>query len=145
MKYNRVVIADACFWLGLLDNSDQHHEAALRIWPYLDSYKLVVPWPCVYEVLSTRTARNSDRAVAAVEMLLNPSFEILDDSAYRVKGVRDFGDINYNKYFSHSLVDCVLRAMLADVDIKIDVLVTFNSRDFADVCSVRQIEIVDDL
>ena len=40
-----------------------------------------------------------------------------------------------------SLVDAVIREMLADTNIKIDSFITFNPSDFQDVCLRRRIEI----
>lgn len=49
-----------------------------------------------------------------------------------------------NKYHgtTYSLTDSVIREILKDVDIKINFLVTFNERDFRDVCDQRLIEII---
>jgi hypothetical protein len=41
-----------------------------------------------------------------------------------------------------SLVDMVIRYILDDVNIRKDCLLTFNRRDFVDVCRKRQIEIL---
>jgi hypothetical protein len=41
-----------------------------------------------------------------------------------------------------SLVDRVIREMLEDRSLGLDVMVTFNQRDFADVCERRRIEIL---
>lgn len=40
-----------------------------------------------------------------------------------------------------SLVDCVLRLLLDDVQTKTRYLATFNPRDLADVCKARRIEL----
>jgi hypothetical protein len=41
-----------------------------------------------------------------------------------------------------SLVDTVIREMLSDESLKIDYLITFNIKDFIDVCSRRNITIL---
>ena len=39
-------------------------------------------------------------------------------------------------------VDMVIREMLEDRNLKIDVMITFNPNDFIDVCIAKNIEIV---
>jgi len=41
-----------------------------------------------------------------------------------------------------SLVDCVVRLILDDVNTKINYFITFNRGDFSDVCRRRAIEMV---
>jgi len=41
-----------------------------------------------------------------------------------------------------SLVDAVLREMIIDVNVKMHAFVTFNARDFRDVCQRRGIEVI---
>ena len=38
----------------------------------------------------------------------------------------------------------VIREMISDIDMRIDYLVTFNVKDFADVCAIRGVEILDE-
>jgi len=40
---------------------------------------------------------------------------------------------------SLSLVDCVLRGLLRDINVRVDAFMTFNEGDFADVCRARSI------
>jgi hypothetical protein len=41
-----------------------------------------------------------------------------------------------------SMVDCLLRLLLEDVNTRISYLATLNERDFADVCRKKGIEII---
>ena len=41
-----------------------------------------------------------------------------------------------------SMVDCLIRLMIEDVNVKLHYLATFNHRDFLDVCAARRIEII---
>jgi hypothetical protein len=41
-----------------------------------------------------------------------------------------------------SMVDCLMRLMLDDVNLRIDYLATWNGRDFEDVCQPRGIAIL---
>ena len=44
--------------------------------------------------------------------------------------------------FDYSFVDCIFREILKDRDNRIDYLATLNAKDFADVCSLRNTEII---
>ncbi len=39
------------------------------------------------------------------------------------------------------MVDCLIRLIIEDENVKVDYLVTFNVRDFHDVCMKRGIEL----
>jgi hypothetical protein len=41
-----------------------------------------------------------------------------------------------------SLVDCLIRVMLEDTNIRINYLATYNNSDFYDVCATRNIELI---
>lgn len=47
-----------------------------------------------------------------------------------------------NYYKKYSLVDLIIRAMLLDVNLRIDALITFNSADFEDICWKKNIELL---
>ncbi|MGB1204020.1 MAG: hypothetical protein ACPG5B_00150 [Chitinophagales bacterium] len=49
-----------------------------------------------------------------------------------------------NNYLNRklSLVDMIIRNILKDINIRVDYLVTDNTRDFADVCAMRGVEII---
>ena len=73
----------------------------------------------------------------------NPRFVRIQDDKYR--------DIAYQYTMSEtnqrgiSLVDNVIRVMLENsVDLHIDALLTFNTKDFVDVCSKRNIMLYDE-
>ncbi|KAA6332714.1 hypothetical protein EZS27_018809 [termite gut metagenome] len=36
----------------------------------------------------------------------------------------------------------IIRSMLDDTDLKIDALITFNERDFSDICRQRKIKLI---
>ena len=43
-----------------------------------------------------------------------------------------------------SVVDSVIREIITDINVKIDYLITFNIKDFQDLCALRRIEIISD-
>ncbi|WP_448528363.1 hypothetical protein [Raineya sp.] len=71
------------------------------------------------------------------------NFERVDDVPYRDIALEKLLDDNsIDRKCNLSLVDIVLREMLADISFKINFFITFNAKDFADICSKRRIEIV---
>lgn len=52
--------------------------------------------------------------------------------------------LTFEKGNNKSLVDNIIRLMLDDDTLRIDGLITFNARDFYDVCAIRNIELISD-
>lgn len=141
------ICVDTGFLLGLYDLSDQFHEQSKRCFlEYFDSKpnRLVVPWPVLYETISTRFVKNRP----AMNMLeadwkrlsQQRRLHLLSDAPFR-EGVMDecFDDLRKpaGRVRSLSIVDRVIRRVLSDVNIRIDALITFNPGDFLDICKKR--------
>lgn len=139
----KVVLTDSCFWLGLLDPTDQHHQSAVEWADVVDTYGaiLLLPWPCLYESVSTRLVRNRGRTLEFEQMLKRPTIVRLDDASYREAALEAVFDAARTGH-SFALADGVIREMLKDVNLRVDYLLTFNGRDFADVCLARRVELV---
>jgi predicted nucleic acid-binding protein len=146
------ICADAGFLIALYDNRDSHHEDATARFNALfapDSLRnvLLAPWPILYESLNTRQARRSHtlRQLSADWTILERSEQLilLSDGAYRDQALRDYLDATNNGPRDLSLADRVIRAVLADPENTIDVLLTYNSRDFADICAIHRVFLVD--
>ena len=139
----KIVLADACYWLGLVDPTDQHHEKSSAIAELLDDCTILFPWPCLYETISAHLVRSRERTLYFESILNKPNVEMVDDISYRIVALREvFENIRQNGY-SHNLIDGVIREVLNDKNIRVQYFVTFNSRDFSDVCFKRQIEIIE--
>lgn len=61
----KYILTDSCFWLGLVDPTDQHHQNALAGADLVDAEGavLLLPWPCLYEAVSTRPIRSRNRTL----------------------------------------------------------------------------------
>jgi len=135
------ICADAGFLIGLYDEADQYHVDAERHFRLFESRanRLVVPWPVLYEAVSTRLVRRRN-ALGSFErqwkyLLLRQQLELLSDLPFRDGVVDDcFAELGRDRYRGLSAVDRVLRRMLSDTHPRIDAFITFNERDFADVC-----------
>jgi len=142
---------DASFLIAVYDPADGKHEAAFELFGLLfdeSRASLVAPWPILYETVSTRLVRRRDsieelsRHLRLLDREGRLSF--LDDSAYRERELRAvFEELERGPHYRHlSLVDRVVRRVLADDSLAIHGVVTYNSRDFVDVCHARGCEII---
>lgn len=140
----KFVLTDSCFWLGLVDPNDQHHGAAVE-WAdtvTAEAAILLLPWPCLYESVSTRLVRNRARTLEFEQLLKRPVVQLLDDRNYRDAALDAVFAASQTRGRSYALADSVIREMLTDVDLRIDYLLTFNTADFEDVCQARRIELI---
>jgi hypothetical protein len=78
------------------------------------------------------------------ELLVHkPGTVRLPDERYRDQALTNVFSLN-RRGRGMSLVDVVIRAMIEDVNIKVDALMTFNRPDFLDVCLSRRVEMLSD-
>jgi predicted nucleic acid-binding protein len=135
------LLLDSGFWYALYDTRDQYHEEATHFTEYLEFYNLLIPWPSLYEMLNTRFVRHSEWLRAFEHYLHRPDIVKLPDEMYRDRALNSVLVIGRG-WRPISLVDMVIRLILADPNIKIDAMITFNQDDFTDVCLTRNIEII---
>jgi predicted nucleic acid-binding protein len=140
----KIILTDTCFWLGLVDPSDQHHDKSKVISNLINDYKILFPWPCLYETISTHLARSRQRTLYFESILNKPEIELIDDTKYKTTALSEVFEFNRYHGHTHSLADAVIREILKDIDIKVNYLVTYNAKDFYDVCAKRQIEILEE-
>jgi predicted nucleic acid-binding protein len=138
----KIVLTDACFWLGLIDPKDQFHDIANKVAELIEGCQIIFPWPCLYETISTHLSRRHDRLLYLEEFIKRPDIVLLDDEIYKVSAFEEVFRLNRTAGFTYSLVDSVIREVLKDVNVRINYLVTFNERDFIDICQMRRIEII---
>jgi len=84
------ICTDAGFLIGLYDNSDEHHTAATQYFTNLfrsGSNRLVIPWPILYETVSSRTARWKSGLLLFQRhwhyLLLHQQLELISDVPFR--------------------------------------------------------------
>lgn len=139
------ICVDSCFLIALYNETDEDHPRAKRLFlEYLDvvQNQLLVPWPVLYESISTKMVKNRKRMD-----MLNKDWEtlekqgrlaLLDDLRFREKAITEsFKELQKEsgRYRVLSLADRVIRNILCEVDIKIDGFITFDVGDFIDVCT----------
>jgi predicted nucleic acid-binding protein len=142
------ICADSGFLIGLYDERDEFHERATQYFSDLFANtlnQLVVPWPIVYETISTRMVRNRQRMIVLERdwkrLQAKQQLVLLDDRPFRAGVIDECFDETRKPpmHYRHlSAVDRVMRNILADMSIRIDFFVTFNVKGFSDVCKVTR-------
>jgi predicted nucleic acid-binding protein len=138
------ICIDTGFLLGLYVESDAYHEPAQRCFSdyfELTANRLIVPWPILYETISTRLSRNRPAMILLEldwkRLLRQQRLELLSDSPFRDGAIDEcFDELARPRLHARnlSLVDRVIRRMLADTNLRLEAFVTFNPGDFVDVC-----------
>lgn len=136
------IVLDTGFWRAIFTNDDKYFDTAKQISDkYIDnpSYKILVPYPTMYELLRTEYVANKSATEAIERELGKKCFEKVCDVSYRDTALElTLSDKKRNI----SIVDNILRLMLEDTNLKIKGIVTFNVRDFADVCKSNDILLI---
>jgi predicted nucleic acid-binding protein len=127
---------------GVFDNRDPRYKEANEKVEYFDLFKLILPWPIVYETLRTRFVRNQAALQKFEKFLKAPNIIFLDDTDYRGDALDLSLESSLRKKRPLSMVDCLLRLVIDDPNVKIDYLLTFNPGDFIDTCNRNRVEIL---
>lgn len=135
-------LVDTGVWYAMFDQRDQYHGQVEDKAEVLNICQVILPWPTTYEVLRTRMVRNRLAMQLFQQYLKRPNLRYLDDSRYRQDALALAFSFSLNKNRPLSMVDCLIRLILDDVNVRIDCFATFNAQDFVDVCQVRQIELI---
>ena len=137
----KYVLVDTSFWIALYDRSDQYHSKAVNIYPELKKFCVMIPWPILYEVLRTKFIKQKLWVEQFNKDLKIFSVRLIEDTPYKIRALNEIFKIYKRRNLS--LVDMVSRYILMDSNLKINYLVTFNKKDFIDVCKERKIIIYD--
>ena len=96
----------------------------------------------MYEVLNSKFIKSKNRLSQFEEIMKSGKVEFLFDESYRDEALKNTYSIHRRTIPQISLVDSIIREVIKDINIKIDYVITFNEKDFKDVCDIRSIEIV---
>lgn len=135
----RGLICDTGFWIAAFDKRDAFHEQAASMLNNLRNHVILMPWPIMYEVLGTRTVRQPHMVMSFARVLRLKVIRI-DDAEYREQCLEDTV-IEAAEKRALSLVDRVVRAMLADPRYRVSRFLTFNLSDYHDVCRACRIQV----
>jgi predicted nucleic acid-binding protein len=137
------ILVDTGVWYAFCDPRDRtlRPEAIDDIYARVKVHSIVVPWPIAYETLRTRFVRNRLALERFEREIKSPRIVLLDDEPYREDALTISIESSLRRGRPLSMVDCVIRLLLDDVKTRIRYLVTFNQRDFVDICAARRIEL----
>ncbi len=136
------VLVDTGFWYAVFDSRDSCHDDALTMLELLDHFRVILPWPIMYETLRTRFVRNPLALARFERQIKSPRIFFLDDAAYRMSTLDMAIESSLRNKRPLSMVDSMIRLALEDKNLPINYLATFNVRDFADVCYRNSVELI---
>lgn len=141
---SEIVLVDSSFFFALFTKTDSWHQDAIEKLDIFEEFPIIIPWPILYETMNTRFVRNSETVRRFERVIRRHDATLLDDSKYRTVAYTDTleGAGRSGPYGGRSLVDSVLHAILADGNIRLSAMLTFNHRDFAHICASRDVEII---
>jgi predicted nucleic acid-binding protein len=138
------ILIDTCFWYGLYNKGDKYYAQSNRLVEYFSVGNIIIPYPTIYETINTKFTKNKDAINDFNKLLKRPQFYFIDDSDYKEAALRLTFDSAIKTNRNLSLVDMIIRLMLSDEKMNIDYLITYNIRDFIDICLQKKIEILSD-
>ncbi len=137
-----VLLVDTGFFFALFNPKDDHHIDACEKQEWLENLSIVIPWPILYETINTRFVKQPHNIARFESIVRNTETEFLDDQKYRHEALKSTLEIARVRRHNLSLVDSVLCAILNDINVRIDAMLTFNSRDFSHICLVNKVEML---
>jgi predicted nucleic acid-binding protein len=139
-SFAKTVLTDTGFWYAFYNARDQYHEQAERKGNLLETSTVLLPWPCLYETFNTRFAKNTTAVRRFEALLRQPHVVRLADEPYREAALEAVMTTVASRCMA--LVDMVIRLILDDINVRKHGLLTFNQRDFSDLCRKHQIEML---
>lgn len=128
----KYILADSCFWYALFSKNDQYHSSAISVYNKIEKSNFILPWPILYEVIDTTFIKNKIGFGNFIRILKYPNYIRLDDSKYREIAFEKTESYSTKNSRYISLVDCVLREILKDINVRVDYFITSNQKDFID-------------
>ncbi|MBR8317593.1 MULTISPECIES: hypothetical protein [Burkholderia cepacia complex] len=137
------ILVDTGVWYAMFVRRDQHAAEIQNKVEFLEApYEVVIPWPTVYETLKSGFVKHAKALDLFERFLKNPHVRFLNAEQYLTDAFDLSFDLSLRRGRPMSMVDCLLRLLIDDVDVRIDGLLTFNARDFADICLKRNVSIL---
>lgn len=136
------ILIDSCFWYALFDSSESYHSKALDMKDYLEFGNIILPYPILYETLNTRFSKRDGWMSIFEEYLKRETTFLVPDTEYREKALSETFSYSLVQKRPMALVDVMIRLMLEDVNLNVNALISFNAKDFVDVCQSNRIELI---
>jgi len=133
------ILVDSGIWFALFDARDGNYASASRMADLIEKNTVILPWPIMYETFNTRFTKNTFGLQRMRSLIRSPRTSVLDDKPYREAAVDEMFSASLERARPLSLVDCILRALMCDINVRVDAFLTFNQGDFVDICRDRSI------
>jgi predicted nucleic acid-binding protein len=126
--------------IALYDETEDQHEKAVQCFDlYIEKRPMnsvLLPWPVMYETLSTHMARAARRMTEINRHLRSLRtrgvLHFVDDGEFRERAMEACFAGSSKRPLS--LIDCVVRELLSEKRLQTSAFATFNVSDFYDVC-----------
>ena len=142
LDINRNLIVDTGYWIALFDGREAEHHKAVAKAHHMDTLRVVFPWPILYETLRTRFVKNKPGMDRLERLLRLPNGQFIDDKPYREDALQaTFREARLGRR-TISLCDMLIRLIIEDTNVRIHALLTFNTKDFVDVCTSKGVQIL---
>ncbi|MCK9423466.1 MAG: hypothetical protein M0Q38_12800 [Bacteroidales bacterium] len=138
------ILIDSGFWYALYNKRDCYYTKAQEIFEFLSIGNVLIPYPSLYETINTRFTKNEFGLRDFKLLITRTNVILLDDQEYKSEALELTFKSALDLKKPFSLVDIIIRLMLADEKLRINYLISFNPRDFIDVCSRRSISLLTD-
>lgn len=138
------ILIDSGFWFALYNSHDQYHSKTFDMMEYIntDINTIIIPYPTLYETINTKFSSDIISMEKFRKILEDPNVFKLPDDDYR----EDALDLTFKHSLINkrnlSLTDNIIRLILDSEKFNIDYLITFNVKDFSDICQKKNIKIL---
>jgi predicted nucleic acid-binding protein len=140
----REICIDTSFFIGLYQERHNFNSRARQLFGELfekSGHRMVILWPIVYETFSSKSVgnRNALENLKAdwARLRQKDQLRFMSDLPFRDRVIDECFDqllLPVNGYRALSAADRVIRKVMADRNLRISGLISFNPKDFQDVC-----------
>jgi len=138
------ILIDSGFWYALYDKRDSYYDKAQEIFEYFSIGNVLIPYPSLYETINTRFVKNEIGLRDFKLLITGQNVLLLDDQEYKSEALELTFKSALDLKKPFSLVDIIIRLMLADEKLRINYLISFNPGDLIDICGKRSISLLSD-
>ena len=142
IKIPATAIVDTGYWYALYTPRDSLHKEAQGKAHHIERLRILLPWPTLYETVRTRFVKDRLAIDQFERLIKKPNIEFIDDTPYRIKALAATFEEARLRGRAISLCDMLVRLVLLDTNVRTDALLTFNVRDFHDVCRIKGVQIL---
>ena len=142
----KTILLDTGYWIALFspEKEKEKQDVIEYVSKLIDesNYTVIIPFPTLYEFLNSKLSRKGKQKFNLESALSKQKYVKIYDNDYREKALKNF---TYQFSFTNtdiSLVDEVIKEMIEDVNLKTDIIVTFDEmlKNYARSMNVEVVE-----